>query len=422
MPLVHAVVVSLMVGVSPVLAVEPVSVPQVAPQGAPNSNPDQIPALKPDADAMIAKAVAYLRAQQDAKTGGWAVPPQGPVFPAITGLVLNGMLLDPSIKHTDPSVARGIKFILSYQQPDGGIYDNALPSYNTSISLVALAMVPTPEAKAAIKPAQEFLRSLQYGEGAIEREGAPEAAKIVGKDHPFYGGTGYGRHGRPDLSNTAWCLEGLAASGVDSSDPAFQRALVFLQRIQMLEKTPDGTIVNDMPYAKGSRQGGFVYATSENKDKVGSGQSNAANIEETLDDGTKVSRLRAYGSMTYSGFKSYLYAGLSKNDPRVLAAMDWISRNYTLEENPGVGTDGLYYYFVVFGKAMKASATDVIDTVKPDGSRESRRWADDLIARLFTLQNEDGSFRSVDDRWMENNPVLITAYSLVALQHARNAR
>jgi hypothetical protein len=34
------------------------------------------------------------------------------------------------------------------------------------------------------------------------------------------------------------------------------------------------------------------------------------------------------------------------------------------------------------------------------------------------LQEPDGSFKSVDDRWMENDPVLITAYSLIALGEA----
>lgn len=408
---------ALVVGLSPSGVLAQSTPPPAATMAAPLT----APARAADADAMIAKAIAFLRSQQDAATGGWAVPTQGPTFPAIGALVLQGMLLDPSIKHTDPAVARGVRFVLSFQQPDGGIYDKALPSYNTSISLAALALVPTPEAKAACKSAQDFLKSLQFGEGAVERPDAPESARIVPKDHPYYGGVGYGRNGRPDLSNTAWALEGLAASGLDSADPAFQRALVFLQRVQMLDTTPDGAAVNTMAYAKGSRQGGFIYATSENKDKIGSGQSFAGAIDETLDDGSKVSRLRAYGSMTYSGFKSYLYAGLTRNDPRVVAAMDWISRNYTLDENPGMGTDGLYYYFVVFGRAMRASGSDTIDAIRPDGSRESRRWGRDLIDRLAALQNDDGSFRSVDDRWMENSPVLITAYALVALQHARQA-
>jgi squalene-hopene/tetraprenyl-beta-curcumene cyclase len=210
-------------------------------------------------------------------------------------------------------------------------------------------------------------------------------------------------------------------SGVPGDDPAFQRALVFLARTQMIEKGADGRTINDMPFAKGSKQGGFIYSTSEGKEKVGTGQSFGGMIEETLDNGEKVSRLRAYGSMTYAGFKSLIYAQLPPNDPRVVAALDWISKNYTLKENPGVGPEGLYYYFLTFARAMHARGAATVPVQAGDKTVQ-RDWANDLIDRLGEMQNEDGSFKSVHDRWLENNPVLITAYSLIALGEARMSR
>jgi squalene-hopene/tetraprenyl-beta-curcumene cyclase len=122
--------------------------------------------------------------------------------------------------------------------------------------------------------------------------------------------------------------------------------------------------------------------------------------------------------MTYSGFKSYLYAGLARNDPRVTAALDWIVNNYTLEENPGMGTYGLSYYFVVFARAMSAYGAETVPPAAT-GSKGPRDWRRDLTERLARLQQPDGSFRVVDDRWMESDPVLITAYSLLALESAR---
>ena len=77
---------------------------------------------------------------------------QGPQLPAVTGLVLTGLLMEPQIDGSDPAVARGVEFILSFRQPDGGVYDRILASYNTSICLSALARVNHPEAAAAIKP------------------------------------------------------------------------------------------------------------------------------------------------------------------------------------------------------------------------------------------------------------------------------
>jgi squalene-hopene/tetraprenyl-beta-curcumene cyclase len=364
------------------------------------------------ADAMVAKAVAYLKAQQDEKSGGWGVTEKGPVFPAITGLVINGLALRPGFDPADPMVAKGVGFLISKQQPDGGIYDKVLPSYNTAISVSALSKVGTPEAKAAVEKAVPFLKGLQYSEESLLTGGAEGQVQRVSKEHPFYGGVGYGNHGRPDLSNTSFFIEAMHDAGVPAEDPAFQRALVFLSRVQMLDS------VNDQAFADGSKQGGFIYATAPNKDAAGQGQSQtAAMIEETLDDGTKVSRLRAYGSMTYSGFKSLIYAQLPPQDPRVQAAIGWITSNYTLEENPGVGTDGLYYYYLSFARALDAWGKPVVPVTGANAGE--RDWANDLIDRLATLQNEDGSFKSVDDRWMESNPVLITAYAVIALGHAR---
>lgn len=364
------------------------------------------------ADEMARKAVAYLRAQQDASTGAWAHNPGGPNLPAIDSLVLTGLLMDPGIDAQNPAIARGIDYVLGYRQPDGGIYDRILASYNTSIAVSMLARAGTPEAQAAIGPAVEFLKSLQWGEDA--REDGPAAAETrrVGREHPFYGGVGYGSHGRPDNSNLNFMIQALHDADVGPEDPAIRRALVFLERTQMHHE------VNDMAYAEGSTQGGFIYSTGPEADQAGEGESKAGMIEELAPDGGRVSRLRAYGSMTYAGFKSYAYAELPRDDPRVQHALDWIKRNYTLEENPGIGAEGQYYYYLVFARAMDAWGQETLKVETPEGEAE-RDWANDLIDQLATLQNKDGSFRPVDDRWMEDNPVLITAYSLIALQQAR---
>ncbi|MEO1128648.1 MAG: prenyltransferase/squalene oxidase repeat-containing protein [Planctomycetota bacterium] len=358
---------------------------------------------------MIAKSIAYLESVQDPETGGWAVMPEGrPQFPAITGLVVNGMLMEPDIDASHPSVARGVEFMLSFRQESGGIYDRVLANYNTAICLSALSRVNTPEAASAIAPAQQFLKGLQWSEDALEH---PETQQ-VSAEHPFYGGVGYGSKGRADLSNTSLMLQAMHDSGLDCDDESFQRALVFLQRVQMHED------VNDMAYAEGSQQGGFIYATSPTAQQMGVGESKAGEIQETLSDGTTASRLRAYGSMTYAGFKTYIYADLDRDDLRVRAARAWIGRNYTLQENPGLGMSGMYYYLVTFSRALDAWGVSGLEVVDADGSTREVDWANDLIDRLAELQTEDGSFRSVDDRWMENNPVLITAYALLALQHA----
>jgi squalene-hopene/tetraprenyl-beta-curcumene cyclase len=356
------------------------------------------------ARVMIDKAIAYLRTQQNPETGGWRENPDGPSYPAITGLVIDGMLLDPRIDANDPGVAAGVRNILSYAKPDGGIHDGLLPTYNTAICLSALSRVRTPDAAGAIQRGQVFLKGLQYSEdGGGEAGGEP-----VGPDHPFYGGVGYGRHGRPDLSNLGFFIQALHDTGVSTQDPAYQRALVFLNRVQMVDD------VNDMAYADGSDQGGFIYATVPTAESVDgrAGQSMSGTVEETTEDGSTITRLRAYGSMTYVGFKSLIHADLAPGDPRVDAAWRWINEHYTLEENPGMGDQGRYYYYASLARALHAFGSPTVD---------GRDWRADLIETLAELQNEDGSFRTLHDRWMETDPVLITAYALIALQHAAGA-
>lgn len=362
------------------------------------------------AERMIDMAVAYLHAQQD-ESGGWAVQKDGPNLPAITGLVLTGLLMDPDVSGNDPAVQRAAAFIVSYQQPDGGIYDRILPSYNTAICVSALARLEGQ--KEAATRAVAFLRTLQYSEDA-NPDAVGGVTMRVGPEHPFYGGVGYGRHGRPDNSNLGFFLQAMHDAEIPSDDPAFQRALVFLKRTQMHER------VSDMDYADGSRQGGFIYATGPDGEHPGDGESKAGMIWETTDDGTRVSRLRCYGSMTYMGFKSFAYAGLGRDDEAVTLARKWIGEHYTLAENPGLGTEGLYYYLMVFARANAAWGEPTITVTREDAT-ESRDWANDLIDRLAALQNADGSFKSIDDRWMENNPVLITAYALIALEEARGS-
>ena len=364
------------------------------------------------------RAIGFLRTQQDPATGGWGGEREGPALPAVSGLVLTGMLLDPRVDWQDPDVARGLGYVLRFRQPDGGIHDGFLPTYNTAICVSLLSRVPTPEASAATASGLALLRRMQWGAFDPEESPSPEApgwTEPVDESHPYYGGMGYGKHGRPDLSNTQFFVQAMKDAGVSTEDPAYERALVFLRRVQM-----DGE-VNPMPYAAGSRQGGFIYATVPNAESVDSvpGQSQAGEIDEVLGGGLTAPRLRAYGSMTYAGFKSLLYADLRRDDPRVVAARRWLGEHYTLRENPGLGDQGLYYYFMAMSRALDAWGEPEIEVAVGDaGDAERRRWADDLIGRLAELQQPDGSFEIRHNRWMEGDPVLVTAYALIALGHA----
>jgi squalene-hopene/tetraprenyl-beta-curcumene cyclase len=174
-----------------------------------------------------------------------------------------------------------------------------------------------------IKGGQEFLKSTQWDEGAEK-----------GRDSDFYGGAGYGgQNSRPDLSNTSFMMEALRNSGLPAGDPALQKALVFVSRCQNLKSE-----FNDRPWASKVNDGGFIYT--------------AANGGSSVAGKTEDGGLRSYASMTYAGLRSMIYAGLTADDPRIKAARDFISKHYSLDENPGLGQRGLYYYYQTFAKTQ----------------------------------------------------------------------
>jgi squalene-hopene/tetraprenyl-beta-curcumene cyclase len=106
-----------------------------------------------------------------------------------------------------------------------------------------------------------------------------------------------------------------------------------------------------------------------------------------------------------------IFAKVSKDDERVQAAFNWIKNNYSVEENPGMGLQGLYYYYQTMAKALSVMGIEELNTPKGEAN-----WRSDLADQLIKIQNSDGSWVNSNGRWWENNPVLVTAYSLLALE------
>ena len=115
--------------------------------------------------------------------------------------------------------------------------------------------------------------------------------------------------------------------------------------------------------------------------------------------------------MSYAGLQSYIYADLKPDDPRVVAVMSWLRANYTLDENPALGPQGLFYYYHTMAKALTVYGANVLDT--PNG--KSVNWREQLAFKLINLQKADGSWANDNGRWFERDPSLVTAYSLIAL-------
>jgi squalene-hopene/tetraprenyl-beta-curcumene cyclase len=367
--------------------------------------------IRATGEAAYQRGVEYLtRTQQP--DGAWSPEPG----PAITGLILTALLDDPSrttAEHlASPVVAKALRYILNSVQPDGSIRsgpDGIMPNYNTAICISALTRPKgDPGIDRIIANAQRYLVGLQWQEGMTDDEGRP-----VTREHPFYGGAGYGNSGRPDMSNLQFMLQALHDSGLDPSDPAWERALVFITRCQGVDLNnyfAPGTIIND---------GGVIYATSINGEykHIPVSYAQPDKVDEAR-QGKEVSGLRGYGSMTYAAFQSYIYADLKPDDPRVLSALDWMQQNYTLDQNPGMAEKiklhGWYYFFLTHARAMDAFGQPTLQTA----TMGEVDWAKNLIEKLASLQRPDGAWVNEADRWMEDDANLVTAYSILALRHA----
>ena len=335
------------------------------------SKPGQIDeSLKREALAAIQRSVNFFTDKQK-PDGSWCQ------HPAITGLVcmaLNNSGTKELVGIRKAAVDKGREFILKYVQPDGSIWlagrEQEYPNYTTAICLAALAILNRPEDENVMRKARKYLIGSQFTEDNKDNP--------TKKDDPSYGGIGYGKTGRPDLSNTQWALEALylteyldkepqAKSPEDTkkADLAWKNAIMFLSRVQNLPESNDQAWVvkdkNDPSY------GGFIYKSDESK------------ASEKFDDKKS---LRSYGSMTYAGLKSMIYAKLKKDDPRVKAAIEWASKNYTLDENPGMGPEGLYYYIQTFSKAMSLLGDDTLKT--SDGKEHP--WRVDTVKKLLSMQ------------------------------------
>ncbi len=336
--------------------------------------------------AVLDKAATFLRSHQEA-SGAFSPKRAGP---GITALVAAG-LLRAGRPENDPVVAKALQYLQKQVKKDGGIYDRFLANYTTSVAIMAFREANAGgKYDAIIKNGARFIRGLQHDQPAD-----PKKVET--------GGFGYDKpgKGRPDMSNTQFSVEALLAAGVPKDDPVIQKALRFISRCQNLAGE-----FNDQEFAKKATaddKGGFVYVPDPDDKR-----------HQTAQGG-----LRSLGGMTYGGLKSFLFAGVSKEDPRVKAAVNWIRRHYTLKENPGMGQKGLYYYYHTFAKAMDALGEEPF----ADASGTKHHWRRELFEALRSRQQADGSWRNEgDDTFYESNPDLATAFAVLALSYCRPAK
>jgi|JFJP01.1.fsa_nt_gi squalene-hopene/tetraprenyl-beta-curcumene cyclase len=338
--------------------------------------------LAKEIDHSVKLGLKYLYDQQE-DDGSWQH------YPGITALTLSAFLrAHPSITIEEPALTNGFEFLKSCIKPDGSIYLDDMSHYNTAICLMAFKDANEPSFKEIITNAENFLMGAQIDE-----------SEDVNADSLYYGGVGYGGDDRPDLSNLQWAIEAMALDDVRKIEPEmnltdeektrmenkklyYEKALVFLSRCQNLQS------VNPEKYS--GNDGGFMYEPGASK----AGGTNS------------------YGTMTYAGLKSLIYAKVDKNDERVKAAYNWIRNSYSVETSPAIGNQGLFYYYQTMAKSLNAFGEEVLT----DKENVSHEWRNELANQLIKIQSPDGFWVNENGRWWENNPTLVTAYVILSLE------
>jgi squalene-hopene/tetraprenyl-beta-curcumene cyclase len=374
----------------PARAADEAAAPAAAPEAAAAKAALAEAAPTADAKASLAKAAAWLAAQQK-EDGSFS----DPKFPGLSAIALWALVGadDPAYA---PAIAKATDYILSCAQPDGGIYrpvpgraGGGLSTYNTALALSALSFTRRSDEPfvAVVLKARSFLAGSQL-------EG----------DDQFAGGFGYDKsapHRYADLNNTAFVLEAMARTrsyedlrpaGEKKADIDWDAALAYAESL------------HNGPNA-GENAGGFAYSHADAK----------AGTEKDA-DGKVI--LRSYGSITYSGLLALVYCRLDRADARVQSALDWASRHWTVDENPGVGDQGLYFFYDIISRALTVAGLDSIPRSGEAAGGAPIDWRAELVAKVVSLQREDGSWVNANGRFWENDPVLATSYSAISLAFA----
>ncbi len=332
-------------------------------------------------DAAVKKGVAFLLTKQ-AEDGHFS----DAQMPALTALPLWALVRGG--EGGGEAAKKAAAFVVGTQRPDGGFYvpkpgrgGSGLGNYNTSVCVSALY-------ESSLAPMQAILDARTY----------IASSQLTGDD-TMAGGFGYDRASRrryADLSNTSYALDAMRRTeaaedfrpkGQKRADLDWAKAVEFVTHLQ--EHT-------------GERAGGAAYNDRTPQGGVATNSSGRV-------------QLRAYGSMSYAAVLSLCHAKLSRGDHRVRSALEYCSKFWTLDENPGQGNQGLYYSYDILARAL--SVTGLEELTRPDGTKIA--WKRELAAKLLSLQAADGSWCNDNNRFWENDPVLVTSFAVLTLSLCR---
>lgn len=262
-----------------------------------------------------------------------------------------------------------------------GAVKPAYPAYTAALTVMALSFSPADARSAWVFE----LRSRQL-----------DAALGWSKSDVSFGGWGYStalpKKGgdeaflESNLSATAFALDALAAVGVPAESPAYENALVFVERQQNFASRDPGP----------EDDGGFYFVPGDDvRNKAGA-------------FGDRKDAFHSYGSMTADGLRSLLRCG--GNADRIAAARKWLLDRFDAKHHPGTYRaereevrDSAWFYW----------AASLAATIRLDPALASLKAP--LRDELLRRQRADGSWQNELTAVREDDPVIATSFALRAL-------
>ncbi len=387
-------------------------------------------------NACLEAGARWLAERQDSK-GSWrrteGQEPEAPIT-SLAVRALAGLPADRRPGLADPT-ARGLAWLLALQSRGGAIVGDPLRihfrNYTTALTLQSAALVSATDARQpeetyakARQAMVDYLVTAQFGasegsysdfdfrhggwnyhdplDGAALPQTGPRPLGSAGMLPP---GQGQGTLVRADISVASYVAEGLARGGLPADSPVWGRLRLYLHRTQNLSD----------PAASMDKQslldGGFAFSPREGK----AGRTD-------FPDGDIV--FRPYGSSTADGLRTLLRAGLTREDAPVRLAAEWLALHFTVTKNPNFSDTirvpfdrGIYFYYL----ASLADALASYGQVPLTAGAETLDWPRDIVLRLAVLQGEDGAWRNQESVMNEDDPVIATAFALIALSHCDGA-
>ncbi len=367
-------------------------------------------------DIALQKAARYLVSKQS-PDGAWRSETYGAMRdgPSLTPLVMSALLFLPQAgADGQAAIRKGAGYLAGFAGEDGRlkVQDRELlfPVYTAaSASRVLVLVGRSPRNVRAQQAWLAYLRGRQLNESLGWQPTDPE-----------YGGWGYALDvprkpapGKPkellhesNLAATVFALAALRSAKVPVGDAAYAQALGFVQRCQNFS---DGPAAADPKFD----DGGFYFIP-------GDAAQNKAGAAGT--DRFGHARFHSYGTMTADGLRALLRCGLAEDHPRVVAARNWLTQNFSAAHNPGafaadraVLQDATWYYWT-WAAAHAFLALHLERFHTRDGPVV---WPKAFAHELLGRQHPDGSFVNRFTDAKEDDPLVATSWAAAALAIGR---